>query len=102
MVLVFAGSISCVNVITKLHSIKLIHFGWWLYCTPGVHCDMDIQECDSSPCIHGNCVDKVAGYTCFCWDGFEGDNCQIDIDECAPSPCSEGATCIDGPNRLLL
>ena len=52
----------------------------------------DINECDSNPWIHGECLD--------------GDNklehCSVvsDIDECASNPCVNGA-CTDGVNSWV-
>ena len=68
----------------------------------GEYCDIDIQECNSNPCIHGDCVDRVGGYTCYCYDGFKGDNCTINIDECLSDPCSSGSTCVDSDNGWVL
>ena len=37
----------------------------------------DIDECQSSPCFHGNCSDAVNYYTCYCFAGYTGTNCNI-------------------------
>ncbi|KAF6021750.1 hypothetical protein EB796_019937 [Bugula neritina] len=42
----------------------------------GIYCDVDINECDSNPCFHGNCTDEVNGFSCVCDDGYEGVQCQ--------------------------
>ncbi|XP_066275728.1 fibropellin-1-like [Branchiostoma lanceolatum] len=55
----------------------------------------DIDDCASSPCVHGTCTDDTGGYTCTCGNGWEGTNCDQDIDDCASSPCAHG-TCTDG------
>eukprot|EP00058_Branchiostoma_floridae_P007290 XP_002592778.1 hypothetical protein BRAFLDRAFT_65357 [Branchiostoma floridae] len=36
----------------------------------------DIDECASSPCAHGTCIDEVASYTCSCENGWTGLNCD--------------------------
>lgn len=38
----------------------------------------DIDECESNPCIHGDCEDLVNGYECICDVGVTGERC----DEC--------------------
>lgn len=37
----------------------------------------DIDECESSPCVHGNCTDQVNGYLCECISGYTGVSCNI-------------------------
>lgn len=37
----------------------------------------DIDECESSPCVHGNCTDHVNGYLCECISGYTGVSCNI-------------------------
>lgn len=48
----------------------------------GTNCEINIQECDSNPCLHGVCQDQIGGYICECEDGFEGLHCETDINEC--------------------
>ena len=40
--------------------------------------DLDIVECDSNPCLHGNCLEsEINMYSCNCaGTGYEGDQCQ--------------------------
>ena len=39
----------------------------------GKHCEYDISECSSSPCLNGShCIDLLDGYTCECAGGFTG------------------------------
>nr|CAD7415167.1 unnamed protein product [Timema poppensis] len=35
-------------------------------------------------------------YTCYCMDGYTGNQCSTNWDECWSSPCGNGATCVDG------
>ncbi|XP_022079402.1 adhesion G protein-coupled receptor L3-like [Acanthaster planci] len=61
----------------------------------GTQCEIDTNECASSPCMNGGtCTDQVNGYSCYC-PGYSGSQCQTDIDECASSPCREHGTCED-------
>ncbi len=50
----------------------------------------EINECDPSPCVNGDCNDLINEYKCACEPGYEGVNCSIDIDDCASSPCVNG------------
>ncbi|KAB0800392.1 hypothetical protein PPYR_06132 [Photinus pyralis] len=72
--------------------------GYECLCLTGVtgrNCEININECESSPCLTGTCVDKIGGYICECDDGFEGEHCEIDIDECEKyQPCKHGI-CMD-------
>ncbi|KAM4722871.1 protein crumbs homolog 1 [Rhinophrynus dorsalis] len=58
----------------------------------GALCEVDVNECLSNPCLHGNCTDSVAGYMCQCQTGYTGANCEID--NCQDHHCGHGATCI--------
>ena len=91
------------------------------------NCDVDLNECQSSPCKNGaDCTDsskdgKIAphAYRCSCTAGFangmcvykfiaqyaakcnvtEGGNCDVDVNECASSPCRVGAVCTDSSKK---
>lgn len=36
----------------------------------------DINECESSPCVHGSCMDQVNRYVCECTPGYIGVSCD--------------------------
>uniref|UniRef100_A0A8C7WP38 Protein eyes shut homolog n=1 Tax=Oryzias sinensis TaxID=183150 RepID=A0A8C7WP38_9TELE len=70
---------------------------------PGTMCEIEINECDSSPCQHnGTCYDLVGDYECQCPAGFQGKNCEVDIDACGlpTSTCSPKTQCLDLPKAF--
>ena len=75
-----------------------ISFRYKCVCVPGItgeNCEINVNECEPDPCIHGSCKDAIGGYECECEDGFEGDRCETEIDECERyTPCVHG-TCSD-------
>lgn len=62
----------------------------------GLLCESNIDDCQSSPCVHGDCVDAVADFQCECFRGYIGKKCDINVDDCVRHQCLNGATCIDG------
>lgn len=73
-------------------------FSYKCVCVPGItgeNCEINVNECDPEPCVHGSCKDVIGNYECECEDGFEGTQCEIEIDECERyTPCIHG-TCSD-------
>ena len=42
-------------------------------CAPGYtgyHCEVDVNNCENNPCVHGVCVDELGKYKCFCTPGM--------------------------------
>ncbi|XP_071507672.1 uncharacterized protein [Diadema antillarum] len=65
----------------------------------GVHCEVDVNECDSNPCVNGVCVDRPGSFQCYCVPGYTGTQCQIQYNECVSNPCLNGGFCIDELNN---
>ena len=65
------------------------------YCL-GLLCETDIDECLSSPCVHGRCFNLLNSYSCQCWPGYRGTQCETQINECLEwTPCANNSTCVD-------
>ena len=47
---------------------------WWGFCY--IWSLVEINECQSMPCVNGECVDEVNGYHCNCNAGYQGTNCD--------------------------
>ncbi|ELU05207.1 hypothetical protein CAPTEDRAFT_227166 [Capitella teleta] len=68
----------------------------------GTHCENEIHECLSLPCLNGgSCIELEPGYSCICAQGFLGDLCESNIDECQSNPCLNNSTCIDGVDEFF-
>nr|XP_015827106.2 neurocan core protein isoform X1 [Nothobranchius furzeri] len=68
----------------------------------GLISSVETNPCQTSPCLHGgSCLQEGDGYSCYCPQGFSGENCEIDIDDCQSNPCQNGGTCIDEINSFV-
>ncbi|XP_061766366.1 protein eyes shut homolog isoform X2 [Nerophis ophidion] len=61
----------------------------------GPRCEINLDECSSSPCINGFCYDVVDGFYCLCNPGYAGLRCDKDTDDCVNNLCSSNSICKD-------
>uniref|UniRef100_A0A087YC52 Neurocan b n=1 Tax=Poecilia formosa TaxID=48698 RepID=A0A087YC52_POEFO len=62
----------------------------------------EVEPCVTNPCLHGGkCLPQGTGYSCYCPQGFAGENCEIDVDDCQSEPCENGGTCVDKIDSFL-
>ncbi|XP_060565033.1 fibropellin-1-like [Ruditapes philippinarum] len=66
----------------------------------GQYCETILNNCKSSPCVNGVCVEHIDGYQCYCVPGFHGKNCELEYNECLSNPCSNRGTCIDRVDKF--
>lgn len=67
----------------------------------GVHCEVDINECDSNPCKNGaTCEDAANSYRCHCpvlepvHEPWGGPDCDVRLVGCWQHQCQHGAGCV--------
>lgn len=71
-----------------------------LFFLSGKHCQVDIDDCASSPCLNGGmCIDKVNGFVCNCSERWMGDRCERPYNICDAKPCFNNATCLSANKR---
>ncbi|KIH68943.1 EGF-like domain protein [Ancylostoma duodenale] len=70
-------------------------------CIPGYtgeFCEIDIDDCASSPCVYGKCTDMYMDYNCTCVKGADGKNCDINLNDCIEYTAEDGKKY---PNRCV-
>ncbi|XP_034464842.1 protein eyes shut homolog isoform X2 [Hippoglossus hippoglossus] len=90
----------CENGAVCVEELDQDHFplGFRCHCRRGFtgpRCEINVDECSSSPCFHGFCYDVVDGFYCLCSPGYAGRRCEQDIDDCVNSLCSTKSVCKD-------
>ncbi|XP_078666035.1 von Willebrand factor D and EGF domain-containing protein-like [Branchiostoma floridae x Branchiostoma belcheri] len=60
----------------------------------GQMCDVDVDECADSPCVHGVCNNTVGGFQCDCEQYYTGPLCAQET-PCFSNPCPDNGTCAD-------
>ena len=74
-------------------SVAVLLMCFWMFL--GTNCETNINDCQSSPCHRGECIDGENSFTCNCHPGFTGYLCQTQINECESDPCQFGGLCED-------
>lgn len=59
-----------------LYSASLSKFSRYASLLIMLFLSKDINECESSPCVHGSCMDQVNRYVCECTPGYIGVSCD--------------------------
>uniref|UniRef100_A0A673BLA4 Crumbs cell polarity complex component 2b n=1 Tax=Sphaeramia orbicularis TaxID=375764 RepID=A0A673BLA4_9TELE len=90
----------CENGAVCVEELDQDHFplGFRCHCRRGFtgpRCEINVDECSSSPCFHGFCYDVVDGFYCLCNPGYVGVRCEQDVDDCVNSLCSTNSICKD-------
>uniref|UniRef100_A0A667Y4L9 Protein eyes shut homolog n=1 Tax=Myripristis murdjan TaxID=586833 RepID=A0A667Y4L9_9TELE len=90
----------CENGAVCVEELDQDHFplGFRCHCHQGFtgpRCEINVDECLSSPCLHGFCYDVVNGFYCLCNPGYAGLRCEQDLDDCLNNLCSNNSTCKD-------
>ncbi|PIK46066.1 putative neurogenic locus Notch protein-like [Apostichopus japonicus] len=63
----------------------------------GTNCAEDLDECSSSPCVNGFCLNEGNMFRCICPVVFTGTLCESLIeDSCSSDPCRNGGNCVVG------
>lgn len=71
-------------------------YGFRCFCRDGFTgkvCETDVDDCQSNPCVSGQCQDAVNAYRCQCDEDHTGSSCETYIGPCPPDRCFNGGTC---------
>jgi hypothetical protein len=71
-------------------------------CLPGyngTNCDNIIDNCASSPCVNGQCQNKINAFNCSCNAGWTGTKCNLNATLCNVNPCLNNGTCVPTPQN---
>ncbi|XP_071107671.1 uncharacterized protein [Haliotis cracherodii] len=62
----------------------------------GSLCQHNIDDCASTPCVHGTCTDKLTTFSCQCDAGWTGPTCTSDMVDCNNQcPPEKTERCVD-------
>ncbi|XP_048577303.1 protein crumbs homolog 1-like [Nematostella vectensis] len=67
----------------------------------GSRCESDIDDCQSSLCVNGTCIDGINNYTCRCHVGYKGALCDEKERICGEDTCYPGVKCREIPDGVL-
>ena len=71
------------NFIPELLLIQDLVAGFYCQCPVGMTgelCDLDIDDCQSQPCLNGgHCRDLIGGFRCDCQHGYSGQLCEVNF-----------------------
>ncbi|KAM9326860.1 protein crumbs homolog 1 [Gastrophryne carolinensis] len=76
--------------------------GFRCLCSPGVHCEQDINKCELNPCQNGGTCENLHGsYTCHCptmkdtaGHTYGGPDCTEVLQGCEKQKCYNGGSCV--------
>ena len=77
----------CTTNCSHFHTCEARRQDYQCSCAPGFtgfHCNINIDDCASKPCVHGTCVDEINKHRCVCDSGFWGEDCSKSIPREAP------------------
>lgn len=57
---------------------------------------MDIDECESDPCVNGATCEQTdgPGYKCLCAEGWQGQHCELSMVMCIVYICTSRSSVI--------